>query len=131
MDNLINYFKESKSLLYYWFSPLYNLFRLLQTNSKKDLINNTNYHCFHLGISGTFRTCNNIWLKACSFWGPLTSYSCKGITVIWKSSYISTIWSRYFFCIFERALHILQESSGNNTWFTTMFLISISKVVSS
>jgi hypothetical protein len=50
--------------------------------------------------------------------------------VMWKSSYISQIWSRYFFCIRDLALHILHWSSGYSTWLTTMFLISIWNFVS-
>ena len=83
---------------------------------------------FHLGSSFGF---SNIWLNALSFSGPLTSSSCNGIKVMWKSSYNSTIWSRYFFCIFDLALHILHSSSGYKSWLMTMFLISMLKLANS
>ena len=45
---------------------------------------------------------------------------------MWKSSYNSIIWSKYFFCIFALATHILHVSSGYNTWFITMLWTSMS-----
>ena len=85
---------------------------------------------FYSNHCGNFLCWRSNWLKALSLSTPLTYSSWRGMIHTWKSSYNSKIWSKYFFCIFDRALHILHSSSGKRIWFMTMLWISIWNLVS-
>ena len=58
---------------------------------------------------------------------PRTSSVRRGILTTLNSSYSSSIWSRYFFCIFLREVHCLHslDFSGKSNWLTTMQCVSM------
>lgn len=105
-----------------WFAKiLWTLWRKNTHHLISDLNIELTIHLTHNYQIGGLRDSKSILLNPFNFSGPLTSSSWSGMMVIWKSEYSYRIWSRYFFCIFDLATHILHWSYGNKTWLTTIF----------